>query len=78
MRKVLLIAGAGPNFMKIAPVYREACNYDQVECKIIHTGQHYDYERSQTFFKDLDLPEPHFFLNAGSAGAMQFRPPRSC
>jgi len=64
--KVLLIAGARPNFMKIAPIYRESLNYDWVECRIVHTGQHYDYEMSEAFFEDLELPEPHFFLNAGS------------
>ena len=64
--KVLLIAGARPNFMKIAPIYRESLKYDQVECKIVHTGQHYDYDMSQAFFEDLELPEPDFFLNAGS------------
>ena len=64
--KVLLIAGARPNFMKIAPIYREALKYDQVECKIVHTGQHYDYEMSQAFFEDLEIPKPLFFLNAGS------------
>ena len=64
--KVLLIAGARPNFMKIAPIYRESLNYDQVECRIVHTGQHYDYEMSEAFFEDLEIPEPHFFLNAGS------------
>ena len=64
--KVLLIAGARPNFMKIAPIYRESLNYDQVECRIVHTGQHYDYDMSQAFFEDLELPEPDFFLNAGS------------
>ena len=63
--KVLLVAGARPNFMKIAPVYREALKHDQVECKIIHTGQHYDYEMSQAFFEDLEIPKPAFFLNAG-------------
>jgi len=52
--------------MKIAPLYRESLNYDQVKCKIVHTGQHYDYEMSQTFFEDLELPEPDYFLNAGS------------
>ena len=62
----MLIAGARPNFMKIAPIYRESLNYDQVQCKIVHTGQHYDYEMSQAFFEDLEIPKPHFFLNAGS------------
>jgi len=64
--RVFLVAGARPNFMKIAPVYREALKHDGVECKIVHTGQHYDYEMSQAFFEDLELPEPDFFLNAGS------------
>jgi len=64
--KVFLVAGARPNFMKIAPVYREAMKHDEVECKIVHTGQHYDYEMSEAFFKDLEIPKPDFFLNAGS------------
>ena len=66
MVKIFLIAGARPNFMKIAPVYRVALKHDQVECKIVHTGQHYDYEMSQAFFEDLEIPKPAFFLNAGS------------
>ncbi len=64
--RVFLIAGARPNFMKIAPIYRESLKYNEVCCKIVHTGQHYDYEMSQAFFQDLELPEPDFFLNAGS------------
>jgi UDP-N-acetylglucosamine 2-epimerase (non-hydrolysing) len=64
--KVFLIAGARPNFMKIAPIYREAVKHRQVQCKIVHTGQHYDYDMSEAFFKDLELPKPDFFLNAGS------------
>jgi UDP-N-acetylglucosamine 2-epimerase (non-hydrolysing) len=52
--------------MKIAPIYRESLKHNQVSCKIVHTGQHYDYEMSQAFFEDLELPEPDFFLNAGS------------
>jgi UDP-N-acetylglucosamine 2-epimerase (non-hydrolysing) len=63
--KVLLIAGARPNFMKIAPLYREALKYERVTCKIVHTGQHYDYEMSQSFFDDLALPAPDYFLDAG-------------
>ena len=64
--KVLLIAGSRPNFMKISPIYREALKYEHVECRIVHTGQHYDYDMSQAFFEDLEIPEPDFFLNAGS------------
>jgi UDP-N-acetylglucosamine 2-epimerase (non-hydrolysing) len=65
--KVLLVAGARPNFMKIAPIYRASLDHVSVECLIVHTGQHYDYEMSQAFFKDLELPEPNHFLDAGSA-----------
>jgi UDP-N-acetylglucosamine 2-epimerase (non-hydrolysing) len=64
--KVFLVAGARPNFMKIAPVYRAALKHRDVDCKIVHTGQHYDYEMSEAFFEDLEIPEPDFFLNAGS------------
>ena len=64
--KVLLVAGTRPNFMKTAPVYREVLTRDQVDCRIVHTGQHYDYEMSQAFFEDLELPEPDFFLETGS------------
>lgn len=64
--KVFLVAGARPNFMKIAPLYREAAKRPNIECKIVHTGQHYDYDMSQTFFDDLDLPRPDYFMDAGS------------
>ena len=64
--KVLCVVGARPNFMKIAPIYREAIHHPEVECRIVHTGQHYDYAMSQAFFDDLELPAPHHFLDAGS------------
>ena len=65
--KIIIVAGARPNFMKIAPLVHELKKvYTSVEWRIIHTGQHYDYEMSRAFFDDFDLPEPHSFLNAGS------------
>ena len=64
--KVFLIAGARPNFMKIAPVYRTSRKHPDVDCRIVHTGQHYDQEMSQAFFEDLELPLPDFYLDAGS------------
>ncbi len=64
--KVLLVAGARPNFMKIAPLFRVARTLEGVTCRIVHTGQHYDYAMSQAFFHDLELPEPDYFLDVGS------------
>ena len=64
--KVFLVAGARPNFMKIAPIYRAALAYSDVDCKIVHTGQHYDREMSQAFFDELEIPEPAYHLEAGS------------
>jgi UDP-N-acetylglucosamine 2-epimerase (non-hydrolysing) len=64
--KVLIIAGARPNFMKIAPIYRASLAYPEVRCQIVHTGQHYDHDMSQTFFDDLLIPHPDFHLDAGS------------
>jgi len=63
---VIMIAGARPNFMKIAPIYREAEERNELNCRIVHTGQHYDFEMSDTFFQDLEIPEPDYFLRAGS------------
>ncbi len=66
MIKVLLVAGARPNFMKIAPIIRAMEARGTFDWKLVHTGQHYDYEMSQSFFEDLELPRPDFFLDAGS------------
>ena len=62
---VLLVAGARPNFMKIAPIFRASLAHPRVRCRIVHTGQHYDHEMSQTFFDELEIPEPAFHLDAG-------------
>jgi UDP-N-acetylglucosamine 2-epimerase (non-hydrolysing) len=64
--KIFLVAGARPNFMKIAPIYRSSNQFETVQCKLVHTGQHYDYEMSEAFFKDLEIPKPDYFLNSGS------------
>lgn len=64
--KALLIAGARPNFMKIAPLYRASLAHGTLDCRIVHTGQHYDHEMSQAFFDDLGIPAPTHALHAGS------------
>lgn len=60
-----LIAGARPNFMKIAPIARAFDATPHLPYKIIHTGQHYDRNMSQVFFEELGIREPDFHLNAG-------------
>lgn len=61
-----LIAAVRPNFMKIAPVYHALAAQSWCEVKIIHTGQHYDANMSDSVFKDLMLGEPDFHLGVGS------------
>jgi len=63
---VFLVVGARPNFMKMAPLYFALEKAGVFNPVIVHTGQHYDYEMSLAFFEDLELPEPHYFLGAGS------------
>jgi len=66
-KKIFLVAGARPNFMKIAPVARELDRHEKVFAyKIVHTGQHYDYEMSEVFFEELGIREPDYFLGVGS------------
>lgn len=64
---VHIIVGARPNFMKAAPLYRELCRQSWCRPIIVHTGQHYDYALSQSFFEELGIPDPDYALNVGSA-----------
>lgn len=66
--KILLVAGARPNYMKIAPIYWaiEAAGQQDLSAVIIHTGQHYDAALSDDFFRDLGLPKPAVNLAVGS------------
>lgn len=67
MKLIHLIVGARPNFMKMAPLYKELSLYsNRYEPRIIHTGQHYDEQMSKLFFNDLAMPEPSAYLNVGS------------
>ena len=68
MLKILNIVGARPNFMKIAPIVREMKRHEkEFQPLIVHTGQHYDAAMSDSFFTDLDIPPPDFYLEVGSA-----------
>jgi UDP-N-acetylglucosamine 2-epimerase (non-hydrolysing) len=65
--KILLIAGARPNFMKVAPVFAEMKRRpSDFAPMIVHTGQHYDAAMSDAFFDDLGMPKPDIHLGVGS------------
>jgi len=64
--KVLCVAGARPNFIKIAPLLRSLRGNSFFEARLLHTGQHYDDKLSKVFFDDLKIPRPDIELNVGS------------
>ena len=66
MKKVHLIAAARPNFMKVAPLYHALSRESWCNPYIVHTGQHYDPNMSDAFFRDLRMPKPDFHLEIGS------------
>lgn len=67
MLKVITVAGARPNFMKVAPLVaamkRRSTEFQSI---LVHTGQHYDATMSDAFFRDLEIPEPDTYLGVGS------------
>ena len=63
--RVLVVAGARPNFVKVAPILAELRRRGH-EAVLVHTGQHYDAALSDAFFADLGIPRPDFHLRAGS------------
>ncbi|MBI1824630.1 MAG: UDP-N-acetylglucosamine 2-epimerase (non-hydrolyzing) [Nitrospirae bacterium] len=64
--KIINIVGARPNFMKIAPLIREMKKREKIEHLLVHTGQHYDNDMSDSFFKQLEIPEPDINLGVGA------------
>ncbi len=64
-KPIILVVGARPNYMKIAPLYAEL-EARGVNQKLLDTGQHYDEEMSKVFFRDLGLPVPDISLGIGS------------
>ncbi|MBX3303387.1 MAG: UDP-N-acetylglucosamine 2-epimerase (non-hydrolyzing) [Nitrospira sp.] len=70
MKRIDIIAGARPNFMKIAPIVETLkaaeCRGSQLGYRLIHTGQHYDRAMSSSFFEELGIPDPDINLEVGS------------
>ena len=65
-KRIHLIAAARPNFMKVAPLYHALAHEEWCTPHIVHTGQHYDANMSDAFFRDLRLPDPAHHLEVGS------------
>lgn len=70
-QNILFIVGNRPQFIKIAPVLKAMEQYPELNYKLIHTGQHYDYNLSQQFFDELKIPPPDYHLECGSGTPTQ-------
>lgn len=73
--KITIVAGARPNFMKIAPIIaaieKQAGEGKDISYRLVHTGQHYDKNLSDTFFEELNIPKPHSNLEVKSGSQAQ-------
>jgi UDP-N-acetylglucosamine 2-epimerase (non-hydrolysing) len=70
--KVINVVGARPNFMKVAPIVEAMKRRgSEFTSTVVHTGQHYDEQMSDAFFRDLKLPRPDVYLGVGSASHAQ-------
>ncbi len=64
--RIINIVGARPNLPKIAPLIREMQRHPEIEPVLVHTGQHYDENLSNIFFRQMGIPDPHINLGVGS------------
>lgn len=70
MKQLLLIAGTRPNFIKLAPLYHRLKLDAGFKLSICHTGQHFDFNMSDIFWQNLELPAPDFQLNIKGTGVV--------
>jgi UDP-N-acetylglucosamine 2-epimerase (non-hydrolysing) len=72
--RMIVVAGARPNFMKVGPLIKRIAEYNEsrehrapkIDVRLVHTGQHYDDNMSEIFFRELGIPEPDINLGVGS------------
>jgi len=72
--KIIVVAGARPNFMKVAPFLKRIAMHNvggksraaRIDARLVHTGQHYDEKMSEVFFRELGIPQPDINLGVGS------------
>ncbi len=69
MKSLSLVVGARPNFMKAAPLMAALAEHERLQAQLVHTGQHFDANMSDVFFKQLGMAEPDVYLDIHGGGA---------
>lgn len=69
--KVMTVVGTRPEIIRLSAVINKLENSDAIEHILVHTGQNYDYELNEVFFKDFKLKKPDYFLNAATGTAIE-------
>ncbi len=71
MKKVLTCVGTRPNLIKITQLDKYFAAYSEIEHKLLHTGQHFDYNMNDVFFEELKIRKPDVFFNINQGGQIQ-------
>src|SRR5690554_4138113 len=69
--KVMTVVGTRPEIIRLSAVIQRLNDSEAIEHTLVHTGQNYDYELNEVFFKDLNLRKPDYFLDAAVGGAVE-------
>jgi UDP-N-acetylglucosamine 2-epimerase len=69
--KVMTVVGTRPEIIRLSAVIKKLDSSEAIDHVLVHTGQNYDYELNEVFFKDFDLKKPDYFLNAATGNAVE-------
>ena len=69
--KVMTVVGTRPEIIRLSAVIKKLESSEAIDHVLVHTGQNYDYELNEVFFKDFDLKKPDYFLNAATGNAVE-------
>ena len=69
--KVMTVVGTRPEIIRLSAVIKKLDSSEAIDHVLVHTGQNYDYELNEVFFKDFDLKKPNYFLNAATGTAVE-------
>jgi UDP-N-acetylglucosamine 2-epimerase (non-hydrolysing) len=69
--RVMTVVGTRPEIIRLSAVIHKLNSTEAIEHVLVHTGQNYDYELNEIFFKDFDLKKPDYFLNAATGTAIE-------